>query len=354
MVTRKSHIAAVVAVLLLGACSGLYDDEADDQPQAAPPPPVSKPVLPAGQVSTGPSTGTVVGTRVQQIRGEFSGMQGELSAQTNTLRTLRSQAIQNATAYTTTVGTINARLQVGTTPGNPELVAAWNNAQGSLEKMNADLGQMNSLASQVATSSSKTAYLIDSVRATYALQGAIDEDHRQLKVLENEVNQTAVVVDRLLSELTQDIARQSAVLAAERNNLVTLSLAVKNGRLLGPSLGNRNFTPVSGIAGGGPIGIAGRRPLMIVRFDQTRVQYEQALYGAVSEVLQRRPEAQFDLVAVAPAAGADPALGSATSKRNAERILRSMTDMGVNPARVQMSSTSSPQVTVSEVHIYVR
>ena len=160
--------------------------------------------------------------------------------------------------------------------------------------------------------------------------------------------------DRLLSELTQDIARQSAVLAAERNNLVTLSLAVKNGRLLGPSLGNRNFTPVSANTNSGPVGIAGRRPLMIVRFDQTRVQYEQALYGAVSEVLQRRPDAQFDLVAVSPTGGADPALGSATGKRNAERILRSMTDMGVNPGRVQLSSTSSPSVSVNEVHIYIR
>jgi len=354
MVTRKSHIAAILAVLLLGACSDSFYGDEDEAPQAAPPPPISKPVLPPGQVSTGPSTGTVVGSRVQQIRGEFSAMQGDLTTQNNTLRTLRSQAIQNATAYNTTVGQINARLQVGTTPGNPELVTAWNNAQGLLEKMNADLGQMNTLASQVANTSSKTAYLIDSVRATYSLQGAVDEDHRQLKVLENEVNQAAVVIDRLLSELTQDIARQNAVLAAERNNLVTLSLAVKNGRLLGPSLGNRNFQPVSQTTGPGPVGIAGRRPLMIVRFDQTRVQYEQALYGAVSEVLQRRPDAQFDLVAVAPTRGIDPNLGAATGKRNAERILRSMTDMGVNPGRVQLSSTSSPNATVSEVHIYVR
>ena len=44
-----------------------------------------------------------------------------------------------------------------------------------------------------------------------------------------------------------------------------------------------------------------RRPLVVIRFDRANVPYEQALYTAVSRALERRPQALFDLVAVAHA-----------------------------------------------------
>src|SRR3546814_14746741 len=53
-------------------------------------------------------------------------------------------------------------------------------------------------------------YLLESVRAAYGLSGAVEEDHRQLAVLEDDTNQTVVMVDRLLTELSDDIRRQSA------------------------------------------------------------------------------------------------------------------------------------------------
>ena len=47
--------------------------------------------------------------------------------------------------------------------------------------------------------------------------GAVDEDHRQLKILENEINQSIVLIDRLLSELSTDIARDWRLLARVDN-----------------------------------------------------------------------------------------------------------------------------------------
>ena len=42
------------------------------------------------------------------------------------------------------------------------------------------------------------------------------------------------------------------------------------------------------------------------------------------------------------------------SKRNADQVLRTLTDMGLPQNRVSVSSTTSPETTVTEVHIYVR
>ncbi|MGE0151239.1 MAG: hypothetical protein AB7R90_01380 [Reyranellaceae bacterium] len=330
---------------------------------------MGSPTFQPSQVTPGPSTGTVVGQRVQQMRSDFQRLMGELTQQSGQLQSIRAQATADAQQYYQLVAAISARLQIGTTPGNPELVAAWNQAQTQLERLNTDLSQMNTLATTVSGTSSQATFLLESVRATYGVSGAVDEDHRQLKILENEINQSIVLVDRLLSETSQDIARQTAYVAAERNNLVTLNLAVKNGRLLGPSVTNRTFqqssaAPTPSMAPGvrsaspaaAPVSLANRRPLLIVRFDQPRVQYEQALYAAIAEALQRKPDATFDLLAVAPARGsvADVALNTTASKRHAENVLRSMTEMGVNPNRVGLASTTSQVAHNAEVHLYVR
>ena len=95
---------------------------------------------------------------------------------------------------------------------------------------------------------------------------------------------------------------------------------------------------------------------MVIRFDRTNVQYEQPLYNAVSRALQRRPNAMFDLVAVAPNRGnaARVALSASSSKKNAETVLRSLSDMGLPLDRVRLSALTSNTVETNEVHLYVR
>jgi hypothetical protein len=191
---------------------------------------------------------------------------------------------------------------------------------------------MNSLANRVASDSSTSSYLLETTRATYGLAGAVDEDHRQLAILEDEVNRTTVLIDRLLNELSEDINRQSTYVGNERRNLTTLSIAVKNGELLGSS------------------------PLVVIRFDRPNVEFEQALYTAVTRALERRPQAAFDLVAVAPTGGntATVARAANTARRNAENVLRSLTSMGLPASRVTLSAGTSNDARTNEVHIYVR
>jgi hypothetical protein len=345
------------------------------QTPAPPPPPTAAPPPPAlgttnfvpPQVTPGQPTGTFVGQKVVQLRGELSRLQADVLRQNGNLQNVRAQTIRNSQQYHGTVAAINSRLQVGTTPGNPTLIAQWNAAQAMLASIDNDVAHLNSLANQVAGVSTLSAYLLETTRAAYGLTGAVDEDHRQLAILEDEVNRTVVLIDRLLNELSEDIARQTNYLGNERANLTTLSLAIKNGEMLGGSLANRAFTtstpPVSApVPGAGrtptravqPSGP--RRPLVVIRFDRPNVEYEQALYTAVSRALERRPSATFDLVAVAPNRGnaAQVTVAANTSKRNAESVLRSLSDMGLPLDRVRLSAMTSGRASANEVHIYVR
>lgn len=314
----------------------------------------------ATATSTGQSSGTFVGRKVTQMRTDLGKLQRSVGDLNKRMTQISSQNIETSRRYHEVVAAMNSRLQVGTTPGNPLLVKQWNEAQHKLEAIVESLGRMDKLSNDAAGDAGLAAWLLDSVRATYALSGAVDADHQQLRVLEDEVNRTVVLIDRLLNELSEDVSRQTTYVANERRNLTMMSLAVKNGELYGTSLVNRAFAQSQALASAaaqqsaGPA--LGERPLVVIRFDRPNIQFQQALYNAVSRALERKPNASFDLVAVSPKRGspAQVALNSTQSKRSAESVLRALADMGLPANRVKLSSRASQDVESNEVQIYVR
>ncbi len=305
-------------------------------------------------------TGTFVGAKVAQQRSELENLKASVNNRRIQFEQVRNTARQNSQGYFATIAAVTARLRIGTTPGNPVLVSQWNAAQSELDRILTDIAALNTLGNQVAADSAMSSYLLESVRATYGLQGAVDEDHRQLALIEDEVNRNVVLIDRLLAGLRETIGRYTDYVNAERRNLTALSLAIKNGEYLGPSLGNRNENVSTGrmrAAVDEPQSVVGeRRPLVVIRFDRANVEFKQALYTAISTALERRPQTVFDLIAVAPNMGspADVALATNASKRHAESVLQALGEMGLPNSRVTLSSTTSPSVQTNEVHIYVR
>ena len=305
----------------------------------------------------GKLTGTLVGNKITTLRDDLKRLQASIDIENNDLQAVRSKSNSNSKTYHDTVAVMRSKLQLGTTPGNPMMVEAWNAAQEQLEKVNDDIGEMNSLSSRVAADASMSAYLLDATRASFGISGAVDEDHQQLEVLEDEVSQTVVLIERLLTELSDDIRRQSNYVANERGQLNTLALAIKNGEFFGPSLASTAYN-VSSVksptATSSKTGLNRGRPLVIIRFNQPNVNYEQALYTAVNKVLQNQPNATFELVAVSSVNGgtAKAALNANETRRNAQNVLRSLVDMGLPPGRVSLSATSSSSG--NEVRLYLR
>ncbi len=308
-------------------------------------------------VTPGAPTGTDVGNKVVGLREGLAKLQNSIAEHNTLLQQLRAKMVQDSQRYHGTIAAINARLQIGTTPGNPILVQQFNGAQTELDRLNADIGEMNRLANAVASDSTHSNFLSESARATFRLSGAIDEDHRQLAILEDEVNRTVVLIDRLLKEVADDVRRQTSYVATERGNLNLTSAGVKTGEIYGASLVNRAMISAAGDSRrASTSGSAGRRPLVVIRFDRPDVPYQQALYNAISRVLEKRPNAQFDLVAVAPSGGgtARVALNSSKARRLTEGVLRSLVEMGLPPSRVSVSSQTSEAAKSNEAHVYLR
>jgi len=362
---------ALTAGLGLAACSDLDslfggdsgDMTASDAPTAgnAGAPPTAAPVAMAPSsggapvatitpvtIDAGADTGTAVNKTIQSLRAQVAGLQQKLAANSARLGDLRNQGAGAAGSYQEAKAHITTRLQVGTTRGNPELVAEWNTGQGQLDALSANVNALSALGTDVTNDSSTAHFALDQIGATFNVSGAVDEDHRQLQLLEDETSQSIVMIDRLLKEVSDGIQRQTAFVATERANLSILAAAIKSGDFYGGG--------VIGSLGGGVQTASAGAPLVVVKFDHPDVDYQQILYAALNQALQNRPGANFQVVAVSPTRGtaASVQIAQSTARRHAQDVMRSMTDMGVPATRLNVASTTDPSATVSEVRVFVR
>jgi hypothetical protein len=308
--------------------------------------------------SPGQPTGTFVGKKVEAMNQDLGKLQAAVGRLDSRLSNVRADTADATQRYLTILATMNSKLQVGTTPGNPVLVQQWNEAQQQLKRIEVNISKMNNLSNDLGAEASVAGYLLDSVRATFTLSGAVDEDHVHLRQLEDNVNQEVVQIDRLLNELSDDLNRQTSHLASEQRNLTAMSISIKNGERYGSSLMNRALAQAevkASMAARRPLS-PDSRPLVVIRFDRPNVEYEQALYNAVSRALDRKPETAFDLVAVHPKAGstAQVILNSTAARRNAEDVMRTLVELGLPATRINMTSVGSASAQSNEVRVYVR
>jgi hypothetical protein len=306
-------------------------------------------------IEPGSDTGTAVSKSIASLRSQVSGLQGSLMQNAQRLADLRNSGAEWAAAYHEAKARITTKLQVGTTRGNPELVSQWNMAQSALDQLAGNINGLSALGTAVAGDASTAHYALDQIAATFNVSGAVDEDHRQLSVLEDETNQTIVLVDRLLTEVSGSVQRQTAYVANERANLTVLNSAIKSGELYGGDLGASAMSASATRPGGSMIAYSGT-PLVVIRFDHRDVDYQQILYAALNQALQTRPGAAFEVVAVSPTRGTATSvqLAQTAAHRHAQEVMRTMTDMGVMASRLSVASATDPGATSSEVRVFVR
>lgn len=311
--------------------------------------------LPTINASSYGNTGTVVSQKIRDIAGELQVLQSAVSQNSSAYSSQLARAEENAQRYYATIAAITSRLQIGTTPGNPILVSQYNVAQTQLDQLMSDVSTFNTLGAAIASNAATSAYISNAIDATLRLSGAVEEDHRQLNELQDVNNRTVVGIETQWSAINAVVERQTGYVNVERTRMTQLATAISNGRLYGPALaeyGTQQAPP----ALTGDAALTGRQSLVVIRFDREDIPFQDPLYQAASAALQRKPDAIFDLVAVSPAGGSagEVALASTNAKRNAEDVLRVLSNMGLPADRVTLSATTSYDAAVNEVRIFVR
>lgn len=312
-------------------------------------------------------TETMVGRKVHEITGELGRIQDKVAGLAGNLNALERLNEKRAADYYANIATINTQLQSGTTPGNPRLVGRLGEAEAHIDTLAGSVAELNGLAVEVSNTASEASFLLEETRSAYSLSGAVEEDHVHLAQVEDSINNTIIIIQRVLNTVNDDITRTSTYLSSERENLRILGLAVANGDFYGRSLASRPFSgapayqpamasPTDTMQAAAPASLSGPRPLAKIIFDKPEVAYEEPVYLAVNEALKRYPDARFDLIAVTPTTGnaAEVAIESTKARRNAEKVLRTLTAMGLPQDRVDLSYSESGQAASNEVHLFVK
>ena len=183
-------------------------------------------------IAQGVDTGTAVNKTIQAIRGQVPAFNRGSPSNSSRLADLRNRSATSAEAYQEAKARITARLQIGTTRGNPELVNEWNSAQASYS-LSGNINALNALGTDVTNNSSGAHFALDQIDATFNVSGAVDQDHRQLSLLQDETSQTIVLLDRLVKEVSDACSARPPIPPNERSNLTVLANAIKNGELYG-------------------------------------------------------------------------------------------------------------------------
>lgn len=313
-------------------------------------PPPTAPGMAPITIQPGADTGTAVGRTVAGLRSQLQALTGKMSGDAQHLAELRSSSAQAIATYQQATANIQTRLAVGTAPGNPELIAQWNTAQGSLDTITGNINALSKLAGDISGDSSAAHAAYNSIEATYSMSGGVDEDQRQLNVLSDEASQSMIVSDRLMRQAKQAIQRETAYVANERGSLTTLASAIRSGDYAGPLMGTQSavVAPAETAAATPP---PTGTPIVTIKFDRAHVDYEKTLYSALSQALASQPKASFHVVGIARAT---TRVAANSAERDAKAVMRTMGAMGVPAARMEVSAATDPAIGSSEVRVYVK
>ena len=302
-------------------------------------------------VSEVSNTGTFVGQKVMTFRSELSQLQSSIRENNTQLQNIRKSVVNNALQYHKTIGMIEAKLQVGTTPGNPQMFEMLSIAQNNIQTMSTNSAALDQLSAKIAADTANTDYLVDAIRSAYSISGAVDEDHRQLRVLENEAGQTSILMHSLLGEVNSDITRQQQYIETASNNIAKLSDAIRVGSFGVNNVPlSRSPMSVEGLprpnAKAAPA-LAGGKPLLAVKFSSPDVKYQEGLKQAVANAVAKKPDVIFDVVAVNSPRGNN-------AQKYASQIFQDIIELGVSADRVNISSKTDAKVNSPAVMVFVR
>jgi hypothetical protein len=279
-------------------------------------------------VTPGTPSGTPQGQRIAGLRARLVGIQGEVSARNANLSEIRQRAAGDGALYRIA----KSELTLSQTP-TPQTLQQ---AQNALERFAAATFALDAEMRVFAKGSAEANRLMTE---STAVRDGNEDDQSQLNTLRAEVGATADQLDRLVNEISNEWALQSAFLAKERASLASLGAATSTAAA---SASPGQSQPATQAMLAAPA-------FVTIKFDRANVSYREALAQAVSTAKRRNPATSFDIIGVS--AGRTPNSDATT---RAQEVASTLTTLGVDPAKIRLFNAASPALQSPEVRIYAR
>jgi hypothetical protein len=325
---------------------------------------------PASQAATPPSTAAAFLTGdAGRLQGELDQIKGRVANRGTSLQQLRDGAARDASAYEAAAGAVRTGVQSGKATGDAALLGHWTDAQAALAQMDRSMAQLVALSVQSSQDAASAGYIGDSAKRAAALQGSA-ADQQRLAAIATDAAATEEAARTQKTAVASEIEKQTAGVTRDRAELMRLALAIEGAPASSAAPHAAAVKPAAArIAKAAPVhsgtsappasppgDLDGKSPLVVIRFDQPNVPYDEPVRKAAALALQRKPTAIFDVVASAPAEGAPDAVASARekSKADAEGVVRSLMNAGVPSNQLTLTLATPETGKAAEVRIFVR
>lgn len=335
--TKAKGLAALSATFALAACSTMTGTLFPEKPPSPVPASATASMPQAGTsfftpvpVAPAASSGTPQGQRIGEMRNRLIAIQGEISARNASLSEIRQRLASDGALYRIAKSELATAAQP--TPQQ------YQKAQGALERLN---GHTTALDGEMRVFAKGAAEANKLMNESVAVRDGTEEDQNQLNTLRGEISATANQLDRLVNEISNEWALQSAFLAKERAALATLSTGLPATVVTnsGPAA-----TPASASAS-----LLAQPAFVTIKFDRPNVVYRDALAQAVSAARRRNPATGFDVVGIA--AGRTV---SAEATAKAQEVASTLATLGVEPTKIRLLNAVNSTAQAHEVRIYAR
>jgi hypothetical protein len=336
--TTTKALALATAALSLAACStmtGTLFPEKPPSPVAATAtvnlPQAGTSFFTPVPVVPGASSGTPQGERIAEMRNRLIAIQGEISARNASLSDIRQRLAGDGALYRI------AKSELVNAPAAAPV--AQTKAQAALDRITANTTALDGEMRVFAKGAAEATKLMNE---SAGIRDANEADQNQLNTLRGEIGATANQLDRLVNEISNEWALQTAFLAKERAALATLSGGTTATTVAGP--GGTTATLASASAT-----LLSQPAFVTIKFDRPNVSYRDALAQAVSAAKRRNPATAFDIVGIAAGRSVAP---EATAR--AQEVANTLSTLGVEPAKIRLLTAFNSSAQAHEVRIYAR
>ena len=180
-------------------------------------------------------SGSFVGGKVNAFTGEYNNIVRLVDENKEKLVKINEQIDLADNEYNSLIQFIEDKLEATTTASNPILVGKLSKAQENLSSLQSGTSDLAKIATDVIAEKEKLYALEAMVNATFAIPGAYDEDHVDLRKIVSAIDVEKENIANLIAKIQTDILNEQDRAERFRQQITNLNIDVAAGYMQSPN-----------------------------------------------------------------------------------------------------------------------
>lgn len=387
---RVSFVATAVLAMALTGCSSIENFLVPDNNRSTPIANLRDDAANVASKDIKNLNDAYVANATGILQSNIATQQTNFRGRAATYEGIKNTITSSASDYLMLISQLRAQLQIGTTPGNPDMIALLEKAGNARKILTDRINDLQNFGNDVSKDITQVGFLTQTVRNAMTLAGGTEGDRTVFQQMSLETARIGQDYLTLLQDVSLMVTHQRSMgvtLDSEYEDLATLVRQGLNSNPLAaqafqlssltaiapaqqtatapaatrptavatPSANSRAIEANSTTAQPSTLEkLADKKILFALPKSERTSGFEQNLYDAVSKAYADDQNIKFHILGVSPigATAAETTTLNTATNGEMEAFLKAMVDMGVPVSRVTLEVANSSKVDEPEVRLY--